>query len=55
VTSFVSAGFNVNGYGNHLAARAGRKRQSGMVHHYAASIVAGLFLLAVVGQLVVQM
>jgi NADH-quinone oxidoreductase subunit L len=51
----VYAGLNVIGYGNHLAAREGRKMQSGMVHHYAAIIVAGLFLLAVVVQLVVQM
>jgi NADH-quinone oxidoreductase subunit L len=51
----VYAGLNVIGYGNHLAAREGRKMQSGMVHHYAAIIVAGLFLLALVVQLVVQM
>ncbi len=36
---------NVLGYGNHLAAWSWRKLQSGMVHHYAAIIVAGLFLL----------
>jgi len=36
---------NVIGYSNHLAARAWRKLQSGMVHHYAAIIVAGLFIL----------
>ncbi|WP_447973712.1 NADH-quinone oxidoreductase subunit L [Nitrospira sp. Kam-Ns4a] len=36
---------NVIGYGNHLAARTWRKLQSGLVHHYAAIIVAGLFLL----------
>jgi NADH-quinone oxidoreductase subunit L len=51
----VYAGLNIIGYGNHLAAREGRKMQSGMVHHYAAIIVAGLFLLALVVQLVVQM
>jgi NADH-quinone oxidoreductase subunit L len=50
----IYAGLNVIGYGNHLAARQGRKLQSGMVHHYAALIVAGLFLLAVVVQLIVQ-
>jgi len=36
---------NVAGYANHLAARSWRKLQSGMVHHYAAMIVAGLFIL----------
>ncbi len=36
---------NVIGYTNHLAAWSWRKLQSGMVHHYAAIIVAGLFLL----------
>jgi len=36
---------NIVGYANHLAARTLRKLQSGMVHHYAAIIVAGLFLL----------
>ena len=36
---------NVIGYANHLAALAWRKLQSGMVHHYAAIIVAGLFIL----------
>jgi NADH-quinone oxidoreductase subunit L len=51
----IYAGLNVIGYGNHLAARQGRRMQSGMVHHYAAIIVAGLFLLALVVQLVVQM
>ena len=51
----IYAGLNVIGYGNHLAAREGRKIQSGLVHHYAAIIVAGLFLLAVVVQFVVQM
>jgi NADH-quinone oxidoreductase subunit L len=36
---------NVVGYSNHLAARSWRRLQSGMVHHYAAIIVAGLFIL----------
>ena len=36
---------NVIGFGNHLAAWSWRKLQSGMVHHYAAMIVVGLFLL----------
>jgi NADH-quinone oxidoreductase subunit L len=51
----VYAGLNIIGFGNHLAAREGRKMQSGMVHHYVALIVAGLFLLALVVQFVVQM
>jgi NADH-quinone oxidoreductase subunit L len=51
----IYAGLNVIGYGNHLAAREGRKMQSGMVHHYAAIIVAGLFLLVLVVQLFAQM
>jgi NADH-quinone oxidoreductase subunit L len=51
----IYGGLNVIGYSNHLAARQGRKVQSGMVHHYAAIIVAGLFLLALVVQLVMQM
>ena len=51
----VYAGLNTIGYGNHLAAREGRKMQSGMVHHYAAIIVAGLFLLALVVQIIIQM
>jgi len=51
----IYAGLNVIGYGNHLAAREGRKMQSGMVQHYAAIIVAGLFLLALVVQIVIQM
>ena len=51
----VYAGLNVIGYGNHLAARQGRKLQSGMVHHYAAIIIAGLFLLVLVVQLIIQM
>ncbi|MCE9536221.1 MAG: NADH-quinone oxidoreductase subunit L, partial [Nitrospirae bacterium] len=50
----VYAGLNVIGYGNHLIARQWRQLQSGMVHHYAAIIVAGLFLLAVIIQLIMQ-
>ena len=45
---------NVVGYGNHLLAKQWRQLQSGMVQHYAAIIVAGLFLLAVVIQFLVQ-
>ncbi|MCZ6801292.1 MAG: NADH-quinone oxidoreductase subunit L [Nitrospirae bacterium] len=41
----IYAGLNVIGYGNHLTAWAWRKLQTGMVHHYAAVIVVGLFLL----------
>ncbi len=41
----IYAGLNTIGYANHLLARSWRKLQSGMVHHYAAVIVAGLFLL----------
>jgi len=51
----IYAGLNVVGYSNHLAAREGRKMQSGMVHHYAAIIVAGLFLIVLVVQLFAQM
>ena len=51
----IYGGLNVIGYGNHLAARQWRHLQSGMVHHYAAIIVAGLFLLAVIIQLVMQL
>jgi NADH-quinone oxidoreductase subunit L len=46
---------NVIGYSNHLVARQWRQLQSGMVHHYAAIIVAGLFLLAVVIQFIIQL
>ncbi|WP_447978942.1 NADH-quinone oxidoreductase subunit L [Candidatus Nitrospira bockiana] len=46
VEKHVIYGFlNVVGYANHLAARSWRKLQSGMVHHYAAIIIAGLFIL----------
>ncbi|NKB81299.1 MAG: NADH-quinone oxidoreductase subunit L [Nitrospirales bacterium] len=41
----VYAGLNVIGYGNHLIAWSWRKLQTGMVHHYAAVIVVGFFLL----------
>ncbi|MBH0199294.1 MAG: NADH-quinone oxidoreductase subunit L [Nitrospira sp.] len=50
----IYAGLNVIGYSNHVAAREGRKVQSGMVHHYAGLIVAGIFLLALVVQFIVQ-
>ncbi len=50
----IYGGLNVVGYGNHLLAKQWRQLQSGMVHHYAAIIVAGLFLLAVVIQFIVQ-
>ncbi|MGQ0811462.1 MAG: NADH-quinone oxidoreductase subunit L [Nitrospiraceae bacterium] len=46
VEKYMVYGFlNVIGYANHLTARSWRKLQSGMVHHYAAIIVAGLFIL----------
>jgi NADH-quinone oxidoreductase subunit L len=51
----IYGGLNIIGYGNHLAARQWRQLQSGMVHHYAAIIVAGLFLLAVIIQLIMQL
>ncbi len=41
----IYAGLNIVGYGNHVAAWAWRKLQSGMVHHYAAIIVIGLAIL----------
>jgi len=50
----IYGGLNTIGYGNHLLAKQWRQLQSGMVHHYAAIIVAGLFLLAVVIQFIVQ-
>ncbi len=50
----IYGGLNVIGYGNHLIAKQWRQLQSGMVHHYAAIIVGGLFLLAVVIQFIVQ-
>jgi NADH-quinone oxidoreductase subunit L len=43
---YVIYGFlNIIGYANHLLARSWRRLQSGMVHHYAAIIVGGLFIL----------
>ena len=51
----VYSGLNVIGYGNHLIARQWRQLQSGLVHHYAAILVAGLFLLAVIIQLIMQL
>jgi NADH-quinone oxidoreductase subunit L len=51
----VYGGLNVIGYGNHLVSRQWRQLQTGMVHHYAAIIVAGLFLLAVIIQLIMQL
>jgi len=50
----VYAGLNIIGYSNHLVAREGRKVQSGLVHHYVALIVAGLFLLALVVQFFIE-
>ena len=41
----IYGGLNAIGYANHLLARSWRKIQSGQVHHYAAIIVAGLFIL----------
>ena len=51
----IYSGLNVIGYGNHLVARQWRQLQTGMVHHYAAIIVAGLFLLAILIQLIMQL
>ena len=41
----IYGGLNVVGYANHLAAWSWRKLQTGMVHHYAAVIVIGFFIL----------
>ena len=41
----IYGGINVIGYANHLTARSWRKLQTGLVNHYAAVIVIGLFLL----------
>lgn len=41
----IYAGLNIIGYANHLLARSWRRLQTGMVHQYAAIIVAGLFIL----------
>ena len=51
----IYSGLNVIGYGNHRIARQWRQLQSGMVQHYAAILVAGLFLLAVIIQLIMQL
>ncbi len=43
---YVVYGFlNIIGYANHLLALSWRRLQSGMVHHYAAIIIGGLFIL----------
>jgi len=44
-THVIYGTINAIGFANHVAARVWRKLQSGMVHHYAAIIVAGLFIL----------
>ena len=41
----IYGGLNVIGYANHLAAWSWRKLQTGLVNHYAAVIVIGLFIL----------
>ncbi|MEK7222601.1 MAG: NADH-quinone oxidoreductase subunit L, partial [Nitrospirota bacterium] len=41
----IYSGLNAIGYGNHLAARVLRRLQTGLVHHYAAILVAGLVVL----------
>ncbi len=41
----IYGGLNVIGHANHLAARVLRRLQSGLVHHYAAILVAGLVVL----------
>ena len=41
----IYGGINVIGYANHLAAWSWRKLQTGLVNHYAAVIVIGLFIL----------
>jgi NADH-quinone oxidoreductase subunit L len=41
----IYAFLNIVGYANHVLARSWRRLQSGMVHHYAAIIIAGLFIL----------
>ena len=41
----IYAGLNVVGYANHLLAWSWRKLQTGLVNHYAAVIVVGLFIL----------
>lgn len=41
----IYGGLNVIGYAHHVAARSWRKLQTGLVNHYAAVIVIGLFIL----------
>jgi len=41
----IYGGLNIIGYANHLAAWSWRKLQTGLVNHYAAVIVIGLFIL----------
>jgi len=41
----IYAGLNVIGFANHFAARSWRKMQTGLVNHYAAVFVIGLFIL----------
>ena len=41
----IYGGLNVIGYANHWTARSWRKLQTGLVNHYAAVIVIGLFIL----------
>ncbi len=41
----IYGGLNVVGYANHWTARSWRKLQTGLVNHYAAVIVIGIFLL----------
>ena len=41
----IYGGLNIIGYSNHLGARVLRKLQSGLVHHYATILVAGLVIL----------
>ncbi len=41
----IYGGLNVIGFANHFAARSWRKMQTGLVNHYAAVFVIGLFIL----------
>jgi NADH-quinone oxidoreductase subunit L len=45
-TYIIYGSLNLTGYANHLMARLLRLLQTGLVHHYAAIFVIGLFLLA---------
>jgi NADH-quinone oxidoreductase subunit L len=45
-TYIIYGSLNLTGYANHLMARLLRLIQSGLVHHYAAIFLIGLFLLA---------